>query len=337
MEGLPMRAPVFDYTSSLIGAVLFILTALVLMGLPSRAAAQACSFSVSNINFGSVSPVAVGTTVDATGTLSVDCSNLGLLHLTPVTIGVCPNLDAGSGGSNSSGRLMSGTGGTIPYQIYQDAGRTTPWGAAAFLFFNSVPTVILTSDSSGAIHATRTLYARVTNQRSSPSGSYSSTFTGQTFYWGLTIASCGVATVGTIGTPQPFTVSVSVPVDCLLTTGALDFGSKGLLTTTVAAQAAITVACTSGAPYSIALGSGLTGTGPTARRMTKGSGAITYGLYKDAAHTLPWGDAAAGAGTLVSSTGTGSSQSTTVYGAVPAQTTPAPGAYSDSVVITLTY
>jgi spore coat protein U-like protein len=225
--------------------VLFILTALVLMGLPSRAAAQACSFSVSNINFGSVSPVAVGTTVDATGTLSVDCSNLGLLHLTPVTIGVCPNLDAGSGGSNSSGRLMSGTGGTIPYQIYQDAGRTTPWGAAAFLFFNSVPTVILTSDSSGAIHATRTLYARVTNQRSSPSGSYSSTFTGQTFYWGLTIASCGVATVGTIGTPQPFTVSVSVPVDCLLTTGALDFGSKGLLTTTVAAQAAITVACTS--------------------------------------------------------------------------------------------
>jgi spore coat protein U-like protein len=311
--------------------------AVVLLGLPGRAAAQTCTFSMSNISFGSVSPVTAGATVDTTGTLTVDCSNLGLLRLAPVTIGVCPNLDAGSGGSNSAGRLVTGPGATVPYQIYQDAGRTTPWGAATFLSFNSVPTLSLTSDSSGNLHATRTLYARMTNQSSSPSGSYSATFTGQTFYWGLTVLSCGIATVGTIATPQLFTVSANVPVDCLLTIGALDFGSKGLLTADVAAQANISVACTSGAPYSVALGPGLTGTGPTTRKMTRGSGAITYGLYKDAAHTLPWGDAAAGAGTLVSNTGIGTTQSMTIYGAVAAQTTPAPGAYSDSVVVTLTY
>jgi outer membrane usher protein len=177
----------------------------------------------------------------------------------------------------------------------------------------------------------------MTNQAASTAGTYSSTFSGQSFYWGLTILSCGVATIGTLVTPPSFQVSAIVPVDCLLTAGAIDFGSKGLLTTAVAAQANLSVTCTNGAPYSVALGPGQTGTGPTARLMTTTGGAITYGLYKDNAHTLPWGDAAAGAGTLVSGTGTGAGQTYTVYGYVPVQTTPKPGSYTDSVVITLTY
>jgi spore coat protein U-like protein len=39
----------------------------------------------------------------------------------------------------------------------------------------------------------------------------------------------------------------------------------------------------------------------------------------------------------VSSTGTGAVQSFTVYGQVPAQSTPAPGAYSDTITVTVTY
>jgi outer membrane usher protein len=39
----------------------------------------------------------------------------------------------------------------------------------------------------------------------------------------------------------------------------------------------------------------------------------------------------------VASTGNGASQPFTVYGRVPPQTTPTPGAYSDTVTVTVTY
>ncbi|WP_409528142.1 spore coat protein U domain-containing protein [Rhizobium sp.] len=40
---------------------------------------------------------------------------------------------------------------------------------------------------------------------------------------------------------------------------------------------------------------------------------------------------------MVTGTGTGSPQTLTVYGRVPAQNTPAPGTYSDTVVVTVSY
>jgi spore coat protein U-like protein len=39
----------------------------------------------------------------------------------------------------------------------------------------------------------------------------------------------------------------------------------------------------------------------------------------------------------VSATGNGAAQTHTVYGRVPAQTTPAPATYSDTVTVTVTY
>jgi spore coat protein U-like protein len=69
--------------------------------------------------------------------------------------------------------------------------------------------------------------------------------------------------------------------------------------------------------------------------MSYGGTQITYGLYQNAARSQPWGSA--NGTNTVSGTGTGSGQPITVYGRVPAQTTPAPGTYSDSIVATLTY
>jgi len=317
------------------------LAALVLMlvGWAAPAAAQTCSFSISDVNFGTVSPVSGASTVDSSGTLSINCSGLGLLGILPVTVGICPNLDAGTGGSNATGRLMKGSGSnTITYQLYQDSARSLPWGSAQLLNFTSVPTVMVTSDSSGNVHTSRTIYGRMTNPGTAPSGSYSSTFAGQSFYWGISVLGCGGVTIGTLVTPPSFNVLANVPVDCLLSAGQLDFGTAGLLTSAVNAQANISVSCTNGAPYSVALGPGGTGTGPTARKMVGPGGAsIQYGLYKDSGRTSPWGDTAAGASTLASATGSGVSQTLTVYGQVPAQTTPAPGSYTDTVVITLTY
>ena len=69
--------------------------------------------------------------------------------------------------------------------------------------------------------------------------------------------------------------------------------------------------------------------------MTAGSHTIQYGIYKDSAHAQPWGNTV---GTdTVSSAGIGSSQSFTVYGRIPPQTTPTPGTYTDTITVTVTY
>jgi spore coat protein U-like protein len=66
-----------------------------------------------------------------------------------------------------------------------------------------------------------------------------------------------------------------------------------------------------------------------------GSNFINYALYRDSARTANWGNTV---GTdTVSGTGTGANQSLTVYGRVPAQTTPVAGTYTDTIVVTVTY
>ena len=70
---------------------------------------------------------------------------------------------------------------------------------------------------------------------------------------------------------------------------------------------------------------------------------VSYGLYLDAAHAQPWStttlaaSCTGGANTCYLGTGTASNQNVTVYGQVPAQTAPAPGTFTDTVVVTVTY
>ena len=69
--------------------------------------------------------------------------------------------------------------------------------------------------------------------------------------------------------------------------------------------------------------------------MTQASEQITYGLYQDSGRTQPWGDSV-GTNTAAG-TGSGLTQTFTVYGRVPAQNTPSPGTYADTVVVTVSY
>jgi spore coat protein U-like protein len=116
----------------------------------------------------------------------------------------------------------------------------------------------------------------------------------------------------------------------------LDFGTLGLIAANVDAPSTIGVQCTNALPYTVALDGGQTGaTDPTQRKMSKGSEQITYGLYRDAARSLPWGSTA---GTdTVSGVGNTSVQSLAGYGRIPPQTTPSPGLYADLVVVTVSY
>lgn len=99
----------------------------------------------------------------------------------------------------------------------------------------------------------------------------------------------------------------------------------------------ITATCTLGTPYTLALDAG-TGSGATvaARRMTSGTDTLQYALYQDSARTTLWGDGTAGTSTR-SGTGTGLTQTFTVYGRVPSSAVAPVGSYTDTITVTATY
>ena len=139
-------------------------------------------------------------------------------------------------------------------------------------------------------------------------------------------------------TTANFTVQITIQAACQINSAAnLNFGTNGVLAANVDATSQIIVQCTSGTPFSLGLNAG-TGTGATVatRFMTGPSSAtISYGLFRDSGHTQVWGNTV---GTdRLTGTGTGAAQPFTVYGRVPAQTTPGVGTYTDTVTATLTY
>ncbi|MEQ1515426.1 MAG: spore coat U domain-containing protein [Usitatibacteraceae bacterium] len=136
-----------------------------------------------------------------------------------------------------------------------------------------------------------------------------------------------------------FPVSATVIDSCTVSASPFDFGSyNGLSMTVLDASGAIEATCTFGTLYSIALDAGL-GSAATlsTRKLTGPAGAeLLYGLFTDAPRTIPWGDGTGGTG-WVSDTGNGVSQPVTVYGRIAPGQAVAPGAYTDTVTVTLTY
>ncbi len=295
--------------------------------------AQSCSFSMSDMNFGFVN-LAPGTAVDSTATVSVTCSNPLSLAL---SVRICPNINAGSGGqSGGIRRMLQGTN-ILNYQLYQNAGRTTSWGSVSQTALGAPPPIdlalpLLFNSTS------RTVYGRINaSQAAATRGIYLSSFAGaQTnfTYTTFTLLAPSCADVTQNPTQVPFNVTAAVQPACLVSAQNINFGSHGVLNSAVDATGAITLTCTANLAYTVALNGGLSNSPPASRQMVLGGASITYGLYRDAGRTNVWGSAA---GQIASGTGTGSAQSLTVYGRVPAQNTPAPGNYADTVVVTVSY
>ena len=131
-----------------------------------------------------------------------------------------------------------------------------------------------------------------------------------------------------------FTVSLTIDPSCTVSASDLAFGSPGLLTANVDQTSTIAVECTDTTTYDVGLSAGSSGS-VSARTMTSGANTIGYNLYSDSPGGTIWGNTVGN--DVVSGTGNGSTQSLTIYGRVPSQTTPAPGAYSDSITVTVTY
>lgn len=134
-----------------------------------------------------------------------------------------------------------------------------------------------------------------------------------------------------------FTTQVTIAAACTINSAAtLNFGSQGVLTANADQTATLQIQCTNTTNYNIGLDAG-TGAGATVavRKMTSGANAVNYSVYSDSGHTTVWGNTV---GTdTVAAAASGASQSFTLYGRIPAQTTPAPGTYSDTVTVTIMY
>ena len=138
-------------------------------------------------------------------------------------------------------------------------------------------------------------------------------------------------------TTSTFTVQMTIDASCTITSAStLSFGNSSALTGNVDQTSVLQVQCSNTTPYNIGLNAGTAaGATVTTRKLTSAGNTINYGLYRDAGRSLNWGNTA---GTdTVSATGNGSAQSHTVYGRVPAQATPSPATYTDTVTVTVTY
>lgn len=154
-------------------------------------------------------------------------------------------------------------------------------------------------------------------------------------FFGL-LAFIPVAALAQVATDN-MTVRITIQAECLVSASEeLDFGTVGVLTADVDAMANLQVTCTESTPYDIGLGAGLgAAADTTTRQMTAAGNTINYRLFRDAARSQNWGDTI-DTDTL-KATGTGAAQTFPVYGRVLAQTTPAPGSYVDTVLVTVTY
>lgn len=159
----------------------------------------------------------------------------------------------------------------------------------------------------------------------------------------LLCVGAAVAGIATLVAPQTagaatatgsMAVSSTIQASCSVSASALAFGTYS--GSQLDATTTVDVTCTNTTPYNIGLNAG-TGTGATvsSRKMTAGSTTLNYALYSDSGHATNWGNTV---GTdTVTGTGTGASQSLTVYGRIAGSQTSAPGSYADTITVTVTY
>lgn len=318
---------------------LLLLAVLVLGGLwaPSVHAEVRCSATMSDVSFGNVDPLD-GSAL-ASGTLEYECTNsdYSTMHAR-----VCFSLGEPGGASVDPRRMDGPSGSKLDFQLYTDSARTRVWGSQFFGFDTplemslTIPARDWWFGSDGRVTGSVPIYGRVFGpQPSVPSGAYQRLYAaGDT---AITLAASWGSMPGSCPTSNSvrftsFAVRANVVRRCTVSATAMDFGNiAGFLTSNHDATATLRVQCVAGTAYKVGLDNGTHG----ARRMAGPGGLIGYELYRNSGRTQRWGNTS-GTDTRDGS-GNGSTQSLTVYGRVPAQSTPAAGTYNDTVTVTVTY
>ena len=312
----------------------------------ARAQNVTCTMSSTGVAFSAVDPLSSQT--DVNGTVSYSCKNGANSQR---SARVCLSIGE-PGGASTNPRLMSGAGGTLQFQLFEDSAHTQVWGSDVW---GGNPAMGWSSNAftlTFAANQTRTgsltMYGRVLGgQTGVAPGSYADTYAaGDTF---MTINEQAGATppascVGGAATSGPFTFQASATVvkNCNVTANDLSFGSVAAGNVPASGSTTLSVTCSNKMAYYVGLAplnvAGTTGTGKM-----KGTGAnadtIAYQLYQNSALTTVWGNTATStsAGNGVAATGSGSAQNMTVYAKVTGSTDVTPDSYSDIVQVNVNY
>lgn len=136
-------------------------------------------------------------------------------------------------------------------------------------------------------------------------------------------------TLGTLG------VSATVNATCVISPSHLSFAPYN--GTATQDSATISLTCSDATPYTIGLDQGLaSGATVATRQMQDGSGhLLSYALFRDSGLSANFGNSPHV--DTVNGTGTGAAQMLTVYGRIPGAQSAVPGAYGDTVTVTITY
>ncbi|MCC4104480.1 Csu type fimbrial protein [Serratia ureilytica] len=121
------------------------------------------------------------------------------------------------------------------------------------------------------------------------------------------------------------------------TFGTFSFGTVYFLNTAIkvtgqANAGALQINCNNGTSYTVLLSGGQSGN-TASRYLQSAAGArVNYNLYTSASYATVWDNV-----TGVTQTATGQSVWLPVYGMIPVQATPATGAYTDTVQVTINW
>lgn len=327
------------------------LLALLLVGLLGSGAlpanAQQCWINTGpNIAFGEVGPTGKNTS----DTVTVTCQR-NMLQFAAFRL--CMFIPEGSPIAGVDPRWMTNyNGAQMGYDFYSDAARTRIIGP----YGSGFPTYSTTLTMSSALVFESTvgmaLYARAHPGQNLPAahpfqsqvggGQVRYSYNVGTLFNPIpsppTEAQCvsGSGAAGS-GVVSFYTqVTAAFANTCRITTATdLDFGAVTVLAGDRDQTSSIQLQCPNGTVWRIGLNNGGNATGNTRRMAGPSGNHLRYELYRNPERTQRWGNTL---GTDTSNgTGNNASQSLTVYGRIPAQASPVPGTYSDTVTVTLTY
>lgn len=315
------------------------------------ARADDCSAAATDVVFGAVSPVA-GSDYYATGSVTVTCiwtPVTGLVGGTSALVlpnaTVCINLGLGSPASGTT-RLMGNGGMLLPYELYRDStyAAGSVWGGGPGMPSSALPvtTTFAALLALSVQSQTFPVYARI------PAGAlsgmapaatpYAASFAGSgSINYSFSTLLTNACTAGGKTASFSFQVRASVINDCQIGAGDLAFGSRGVLSGAARATAAMSVKCSVGTAYQVALNGGTIGSLQSGRMMKNAATGekVAYRISRSLDGPV-WGDGL-GVTEVLSGVGNGGTQTVNVYGSVPQQATPSPGTYQDRVTATVIF
>ena len=304
------------------------------LALNMSALAQTCTVGTPTLAFAAFSPVS-GFALSATGTFPVSCT-------WPV-LGGNPNVKLCLALNAAQPLTLTNTGNAINFGLYIDPAYSNAWGATTS---NVISLTMARPLLGGTVTQNVNFYGRVAaGQTTVPTSGSSNTVYSRTFasadtalqyasYAALSPApACGTAMTAVPG--APFTANVTVINNCTIAAANITFATQSALASPVTGSGQLTVQCTNNDAYRVSLSGGLLGT-VTSRTMTGLTSSIRYQLYLDGGYATVWGDGTSGTSQLTG-IGTGLVQVIPIYARVPAQATPAPGVYTDTVTATIQF